>query len=96
MTEDTPVDIEEIEVIEPNGNVISFNKNKISEEEVVNFTFKDFRERSKEFEEDIDAFVFIGNRKDGEATVSAKADNNMHLYWMVKRFLRHLEDNIFG
>lgn len=92
MTEDT---IHNFEVIEPDGNVIAFSKNDPEETVTEDFTFKAFREKSAEFEDDVDAFVFIGARKSGESTVSAKADNNMHLYWMVKKFLRHLESNIF-
>lgn len=91
MTENV---IEEVEVIEPNGNVIQFSKEMNRDEE--DFTFSAFLTRSKEFEKDVKDFVFIGTKENGETTVSAKAENNMHLYWMVKRFLTHLEDNLFA
>ena len=95
MSEDTPELIEEIEVIEPNGNVISFSKEKKTEDNP-EFDFREFLRRADEFKEDINDFVVIAVKNNGETSVSAKAENNMHLYWMVKRFLTHLENNLFG
>lgn len=93
--EDTTTVIEEVEVIEPNGNVIQFTKDK-KEEGVEDFNFEVFLSRSDEFKKDIQDFVFIGTKANGETSVSAKAENNMHLYWMVKRFLTHLESSLFA
>lgn len=92
---DTPTVIEEVEVIEPNGNVIQFTKDK-KETDVEEFNFEIFLNRADEFKKDIEDFVFIGTKANGETSVSAKAENNMHLYWMVKRFLNHLESNLFA
>lgn len=95
MTEDTVEHIEEVEIIEPNGNVISFSKEEKTEENP-EFTFPEFLRRADEFKDDIEDFIVIAVKKNGETSVSAKAENNMHLYWMVKRFLTHLEQNLFG
>ena len=95
MTEDTPVEIEEVEVIEPNSNVISFSKEKTTEDNP-EFDFREFLRRADEFKDDIEDFIVIAVKKNGETSVSAKAENNMHLYWMVKRFLTHLEYNLFA
>jgi hypothetical protein len=93
-----PETIEEFEVIEPSGNVISFTgkseKKEGDEEDVV--TFKKFLEHLNNSKREIEHFVFIGVTKEGEVTVSAKAENNLHLYWIVKRFEKHIADEIFS
>lgn len=98
MTEDTPVvEIEDIDVIEPNGNVISFNskKNPNNSEDNSKFDFNEFLIKVQDQKDEIEDFIFIGIRKDGQTSVSAKAESNLHLYWIIKRFLRHLEGILF-
>lgn len=64
-------------------------------ENASDFSFKEFREKSAEFEEDVKSFVFIGVRTNGDLTLSAKADSNMHLYWILKRFMANMERSLF-
>lgn len=64
-------------------------------ENASDFSFKEFREKSAEFEEDVKSFVFIGVRTNGDLTLSAKADSNMHLYWILKRFMTNMERSLF-
>lgn len=86
--------IEDLDVIEPNGNVISFSKQK-PEDSTESFNFAEFLNKMSDKKDDIEDFLFIGVDKNGDTSVSAKAQNNMHLYWIVKRFMTHLERNLF-
>lgn len=98
MTEDTPVvEIEDIYVIESNGNVIPFNskKNPNNSEDNSKFDFNEFLIKVQDQKDEIEDFVFIGIRKDGQTSVSVKVESNLYLYWIIKRFLRHLEGILF-
>jgi hypothetical protein len=79
-------------------NVISFNKKEDGTEngEAKEFTIDDFLSNIEKNKEGIDNFFFLGLNKDGNSVVSAKADNNLHLHWMLKRFITHLETHLYG
>lgn len=98
MTEDTPkIEIvkDEMPEVEEVDNVVFF-KDKNANDEKSSFTLDDFLENISKNKEGIEHFFFIGINSDGNSVVSAKADNNLHLHWMLKRFLTHLEGHLYG
>lgn len=99
MTEDKPkIEIvkDEMPEAEEVDNVVFFKDKNPNDEEKVKFTLDDFLENISKNKEGIDSFFFIGINADGNSVVSAKADNNLHLHWILKRFLTHLEGHLYG
>ncbi len=81
---------------DPIDNIIVFGDKKPGESEVKSFTIDDFLENIEKNKEGIEHFFFLGLNADGNSVISAKADNNLHLHWMLKRFVTHLENHLYG
>lgn len=97
MTDETPLEAVNLSEEETSSNVIVFGKkNKEDDPEPIEFTIDNFLENITKNKDDIENFFFLGLNKDGNSTISAKADNNLHLHWMLKRFITHLEMHLYG
>lgn len=88
-------DIVDLHVLgeDPTSNVVMFGE---KEKEKPEFDFNTFIDNITKNKDNIEHFFYIGVDKDGNSTVSAKADNNLHLHWILKRFITHLESHLYG